>query len=174
MNILLQILDEGKVNDAHGRTVSFENTVIAMTSNAGSADKSTGLGFAKTDGDVSREKAMKALKDFLRPEFMSRVDEVVVFNPLTQESYAGIARLMVEEMREPLGEKAIKLKVEEEVYPLIASKSFGNKYGGRDIRRVIRDEVENPVATLIVRKSGEGKGMRSVSIGVKGEKIWVR
>ncbi|MCL2754103.1 MAG: ATP-dependent Clp protease ATP-binding subunit [Oscillospiraceae bacterium] len=174
MNILLQILDEGKVNDAHGRTVSFENTVIAMTSNAGSTDKSTGLGFAKTDGDVSQEKVMKALKEFLRPEFLSRVDEVVVFKPLTKEHYAGIARLMVEEMREPLGEKNIKLRIAEEVYEYIAGKAFGNKYGGRDIRRVIRDEVENAVATLIVRKSGEGKPIRSVGIAVKGEKISVR
>ena len=171
MNILLQILDEGKVNDAHGRTVSFENTVIAMTSNAGSTDKSTGLGFAKTDGEISTEKAMKALKDFLRPEFLSRVDEVVVFKPLKEEDYAEIVKLMIEEMREPLLEKDITLKVSAKVYAHVAKKAFGGKYGGRDIRRVIRDEIENAVAMLVVEK-GEA-GIKTVNISVKGDKIYV-
>jgi ATP-dependent Clp protease ATP-binding subunit ClpA len=156
MNILLQILDEGKVNDAHGRTVSFENTVVCMTSNAGSADKSTGVGFAKTEGDISTEKAMKALKDFLRPEFLSRVDEVVVFQPLSEESYAKIAALMISEMVEPLKEKNLELKVSEKVYAYVAKKAFGGKYAGRDIRRIIRDEIENSVAMLVVEKSGGG------------------
>jgi len=169
MNILLQILDEGKVNDAHGRTVSFENTVIAMTSNAGSNDKSTGLGFGKTAGDISKEKAMKALQDFLRPEFLSRVDEVVVFKPLTEDDYARIAELMIEEMRAPLKEKAIELNVSREVYAYAAKKAFGGKYGGRDIRRVIRDEIEDATATLIVEK-GES-GLSAVNISVKDEKI---
>lgn len=169
MNILLQILDEGKVNDAHGRTVSFENTVIAMTSNAGSTDKSTGLGFGKTADDISKEKAMKALQDFLRPEFLSRVDEVVVFKPLTEEGYARIAELMIEEMREPLKEKAVGLNVSGEVYSYAAKKAFGGKYGGRDIRRVIRDCIEDAVATLIVEK-GEG-GLSAINISVKDDKI---
>jgi ATP-dependent Clp protease ATP-binding subunit ClpA len=150
MNILLQILDEGKVNDAHGRTVSFENTVICMTSNAGSTDSSMGLGFAKTAENLSTEKAVKALKDFLRPEFMARVDEVVVFKPLTVEGYSEIARLMIEEMREPLLEKEITLSVADDVYACVAEKSFGGKYGGRDIRKVIRDEIENAVASLMI------------------------
>lgn len=105
MNILLQILDEGKVTDAHGRTVSFENTVIAMTSNAGSSFNTSGLGFAKSEADISKDKAMKALGEFLRPEFLSRVDEVVVFKPLTLDAYKGIAGLMIGEMKEPLLEK---------------------------------------------------------------------
>jgi ATP-dependent Clp protease ATP-binding subunit ClpA len=172
MNILLQILDEGKVNDAHGRTVSFENTVIAMTSNAGSADKSTGLGFAKTEGDISTEKAMKALKEFLRPEFLSRVDEVVVFKPLSKDDYAKIVKLMIDEMREPLKEKDIDLNVDDEVYAYAARKAFGGKYGGRDIRRVIRDEIENAVAMLIV-ESGEN-GIKAVNISVEDEKINVK
>jgi len=165
MNILLQILDEGKVNDAHGRTVSFENTVICMTSNAGSTDKSTGLGFAKTEGDISTEKAMKALKDFLRPEFMSRVDEVVVFKPLDEESYAKIAELMIGEMTEPLKEKEITLKVSKKVYAYVAKKAFGGKYAGRDIRRIIRDEIENAVASLIIEKSED-----VTTINIKVEK----
>ncbi len=150
MNILLQILDEGKVNDSHGRTVNFENTIICMTSNAGSTDGSTGLGFGKTAGDLSKEKAMKALREFLRPEFLGRVDEVIVFSPLTVENYAGIARLMMNEMRDALAENSIKLTVSDEAYKWIANKAFGGKYGGRDIRKVIRKEVEDKVANVII------------------------
>lgn len=162
MNILLQILDEGKVNDAHGRSVNFENTVICMTSNAGSTDKTTGVGFGKTEGDISKEKAMKSLKEFLRPEFMSRVDEVVVFKPLDEESYRKIAALMIDEMREPLTEKNIMLNIDENVYTYIAGKAFGGKYGGRDLRRVIRKEIEDKVASLIISK-GE-TGLKAVHI----------
>lgn len=151
MNILLQILDEGKINDAQGRTVSFENTVIVMTSNAGSSDKSTGLGFAKTVADISKEKALKALSDFLRPEFLGRVDEIVVFRPLDINDYKEIARLMLEEMREPLGEKKISLEYTEDVLSLIAKKAFGmTKSGARDIRRVLRKEIEDKVASVII------------------------
>ena len=150
MNILLQILDEGKVNDSHGRTVNFENTIICMTSNAGSSDGSTGLGFGKTTGDLSKEKAMKALREFLRPEFLGRVDEVIVFSPLTVENYADIARLMMNEMRDALAENSIKLTVSDEAYKWIAKKAFGGKYGGRDIRKVIRKEVEDKVANVII------------------------
>lgn len=150
MNILLQILDEGKVNDSHGRTVNFENTIICMTSNAGSSDGSTGLGFGKTTGDLSKEKAMKALREFLRPEFLGRVDEVIVFSPLTVENYADIARLMMNEMRDALAENSIKLTVSDEAYKWIAKKAFGGKYGGRDIRKVIRKDVEDKVANVII------------------------
>ena len=150
MNILLQILDEGKVNDSHGRTVNFENTIICMTSNAGSSDGSTGLGFGKTAGDLSKEKAMKALREFLRPEFLGRVDEVIVFSPLTVENYADIARLMMNEMRDALAENSIKLTVSDEAYKWIANKAFGGKYGGRDIRKVIRKDVEDKVANVII------------------------
>lgn len=150
MNILLQILDEGKVNDSHGRTVNFENTIICMTSNAGSSDGSTGLGFGKTAGDLSKEKAMKALREFLRPEFLGRVDEVIVFSPLTVENYAHIARLMMNEMRDALAENSIKLTVSDEAYKWIAKKAFGGKYGGRDIRKVIRKDVEDKIANVII------------------------
>lgn len=150
MNILLQILDEGKVNDSHGRSVNFENTIICMTSNAGSSDNSTGLGFGKTAGDISKEKAMKALREFLRPEFIGRVDEIVVFSPLTVENYADIARLMLEDMTAALEENGIKLTVSDEAYKWIAEKAHGGKYGGRDIRKVIRKQVEDKVASLII------------------------
>ncbi len=169
MNILLQILDEGKVNDAHGRSVNFENTVICMTSNAGSTDKSVGVGFEKTAGEISKEKATKALKEFLRPEFMSRVDEVVVFEPLSEEAYQKIAELMLREMEAPLKEKNIEIGIENSVCAYIAQKAYGGKYGGRDLRRVIRKEVEDEVASLIIEK-GE-KGLGKITLKSDGEKI---
>ena len=156
MNLLLQILDEGKVNDAQGRSVNFENTIICMTSNAGSSDKTTGLGFNKTEGDISREKAMKALTDFLRPEFISRIDEIVVFEPLSKESYASVAGLMLSEMKEPLQEKGITLKYDKRVLTALAEKSYGKKYGARDIRSVIRTDIEDKIAETIVEHSGKG------------------
>ena len=154
MNILLQILDEGKVTDAHGRTVSFENTVIAMTSNAGSSFNTSGLGFAKSEADISKDKAMKALGEFLRPEFLSRVDEVVVFKPLTLDAYKGIAGLMIGEMKEPLLEKNITLNVSDESYELVAKKASGGKFGGRDVRKVVRKDIEDKVANIIVEADG--------------------
>lgn len=150
MNILLQILDEGKINDSQGRSVSFENTVIVMTSNAGSTDKDTGVGFNKTDEEISHDKAMKALKDFLRPEFLGRIDEVIVFNPLTEEDYAKIAGLMLDEMKEPLEEKNIKLSYDEKALKAIAKKSHSKHLGARDIRRVIRNEVEDKIASVLI------------------------
>ena len=152
MNLLLQILDEGKVNDAHGRVVNFENTVIAMTSNAGSTDKQGGLGFAKTTGDISKDKAMKGLSDFLRPEFLSRVDEVVVFKPLSREDYRRIAALMLEELKEPLAEKSIRFSYDEKATAKLEERAFGGKFGARDIRRHIRKEVEDKIAALLVER----------------------
>ena len=172
MNILLQILDEGKVTDSHGRSVSFENTVIAMTSNAGSSNNNFGgLGFGKTEKDISKERATNALKEFLRPEFLGRIDEIVVFNPLTEENYVKIAKLMLEEMKTALDEKKIELKVTEAAYRTIASKAYGGKYGGRDIRRVIRKELEDKVADLIVEK-GEG-GITEVNVSSKAGELVV-
>ena len=150
MNIMLQILDEGKINDAQGRSVSFENTVIVMTSNAGSTDRDTGVGFNKTETEISRDKAMKALREFLRPEFLGRVDEIVVFNPLTVEDYTKIAGLMLDEMKEPLLEKNIKFVYDEKACKLIAEKSHGKKLGARDIRQVIRSEVEDKLASILI------------------------
>ena len=150
MNIMLQLLDEGKITDAQGRTVSFENTVIVMTSNAGSTAKDTGVGFNKSDYQISKEKAMKGLRDFLRPEFLGRVDEIVVFNPLTEDNYADIAALMLDEMKEPLEEKGIDFSYDRQACEYIAHKSFNQKLGARDIRRVIRSEVEDKIAELLI------------------------
>ena len=172
MNILLQILDEGKVTDSHGRVVSFENTVIAMTSNAGSSNNNGGgMGFGKTEADISKERAMNALKEFLRPEFLGRIDEIVVFNPLTEENYVKIAKLMLEEMKTALAEKKIELKITDAAYKTIAAKAYGGKYGGRDIRRVIRRELEDKVASLIVEK-GEG-GLSEVNVSSKSGELVV-
>lgn len=155
MNILMQILDEGKVDDAHGRTVNFENTIICMTSNAGSTDKSVGVGFNRTVDDISHDKAIKGLRDFLRPEFISRIDEIVVFRQLTKENFADIAALMLSEMKEPLSEKDITLSYTDDALALIAEKSYGKPYGARDIRRVIRQEIEDKVAEIIIEKASE-------------------
>lgn len=171
MNILLQILDEGKINDAQGRTVSFENVIIAMTSNAGSTDKSTGVGFNRTLHEISREKAMKGLSDFLRPEFMSRIDEIITFKPLTKENYAAIADLMLEEMREPLLEKGIELSYDNDVLSYIAKNSHGGKFGARDIRKLIRKEVEDKIATMVVDNSG--LGIVKINISVDNDKLYI-
>ena len=168
MNILLQILDEGKVTDAHGRTVSFENTVIAMTSNAGSSFNTSGLGFAKSEADISKDKAMKALGEFLRPEFLSRVDEVVVFKPLTLDAYKGIAGLMIGEMKEPLLEKNITLNVSDEAYELVAKKASGGKFGGRDVRKVVRKDIEDKVANIIVEADGN---ISQIDVDADGDEI---
>lgn len=171
MNMLLQILDEGRVNDAQGRSINFENTIICMTSNAGSADKTTGLGFNKTEGDISREKAMKSLSEFLRPEFMSRVDEIVVFDPLSKESYAEIAGLMLSEMKEPLEEKGIALKYDKRVLTMLAEKSFGKKFGARDIRSAIRSDIEDKIADIIVENGN--KGISLIKLSAKKDGIEV-
>ena len=170
MNILLQILDEGKVTDAHGRTVSFENTVIAMTSNAGSSFNTSGLGFAKSEADISKDKAMKALGEFLRPEFLSRVDEVVVFKPLTLDAYKGIAGLMIGETKEPLLEKNITLNVSDEAYELVAKKASGGKFGGRDVRKVVRKDIEDKVANIIVEADGN---ISQIDVDADGDEIKV-
>jgi ATP-dependent Clp protease ATP-binding subunit ClpA len=150
MNILLQILDEGKITDAKGRHINFENTIICMTSNAGSADKSTGVGFNKTETDISKEKALRGLRDFLRPEFIGRIDEIVVFENLTEEDYAKIAAIMLEEIVTALAKQGIKLTYTEAVTKEAARRSHGKRSGARDIRRVIRESAEDEIADLII------------------------
>ncbi|MDO4459527.1 MAG: ATP-dependent Clp protease ATP-binding subunit [Clostridia bacterium] len=150
MNILLQILDEGRITDAHGRTVNFENTVIVMTSNAGSNSKETLLGFNNTAEDISRDKAMKGLREFLRPEFLSRVDEVVVFRPLDVNDYEKIAALMISEYVGSLKEKGISLVYTPEACRVLAEKSIHGKSGARDLRNNIRRYVEDAITTEIV------------------------
>ncbi len=168
MNILLQILDEGRITDAHGRTVNFENTVIVMTSNAGSDRKDGAMGFAKTTADLSREKALKALREFLRPEFLSRIDEVVVFRALDLEDYKKIAGLMLNEYVDSLKEKAISLAFDDGACALLAEKSIHGSSGARDLRNNIRRLVEDRIAMLLVER-GEGN-VAGVSVSaVEGE-----
>lgn len=150
LNILLQILDEGKTSDAQGRTVSFENTVIIMTSNAGSERKETSLGFAKDTSTQSKEKVLKALSDFLRPEFIGRVDEIVVFNPLSEENYVKIAEILLNEMVDPLKDKGIKLSYTDEVPVLIAKNAYKGIRGARDVKNEIRRKIEDKIATIII------------------------
>ena len=153
MNILLQILDEGKITDAQGRNVSFENTVIIMTSNAGSNRGGGALGFAKTKNEASKERALKALSEFLRPEFIGRVDEVVVFNDLTQADYENIARLMLEELVDPIADKGIKFKWDDSAVEAIARLSVDGTRGARDLRNVIRRNVEDVITSKIVEST---------------------
>ena len=150
MNILLQILDEGRITDAQGRTVNFENTVIVMTSNAGSERKSGALGFGKEKGDATKEKIMKALSDFLRPEFIGRVDEIAIFNALTVEDYEKIAELLLKELEGSLKEKEISFKWTADVARYLAENSHGGQRGARDLRNLIRKKIEDGVATIII------------------------
>ena len=151
MNILLQVLDNGKITDSQGRVVNFENTVIIMTSNAGSDKKSASLGFEKDENDVNKEKAMKSLSEFLRPEFLSRIDEIIVFQKLTLNNFKEIARIMLNEYVDSLSEEGIKLSFEERIIDYIAEKSFGQKSGARDIRHLIRREIENQIALKLIK-----------------------
>lgn len=153
MNILLQILDEGKITDAQGRNVSFENTVIVMTSNAGTDRNDLNIGFNKTPDQVSAERAMKSLKEFLRPEFLGRVDEVVNFRPLTREDFQRIARLMLEELKQPLLEREIELIWDNALLAQVAENAYGKKSGARDLTRVIRKEIEDKICTIVVQNA---------------------
>ena len=169
MNILLQILDEGRITDAQGRTVNFENTVIIMTSNAGSERKGGSIGFGKDKGEATREKVMKALSDFLRPEFIGRVDEVAVFNSLTVEDFRKISELLLTELKESLKEKAIDLKWTAEVNDYLAEKSEGGSRGARDLRNLIRKELEDGIANIIIDNADSP--VSAIAAEVKDDKI---
>ncbi len=155
LNVLLQILDEGRITDAQGRTVNFENTIIVMTSNAGSDKAENLLGFGKTQADASKEKALKALEGFLRPEFIARVDEIVVFSPLSAESLCKISAIMLDELKDSLKERLIEFSYDQSVCKYLAEKCGGGKRGARELRNVIRREIENRAVDIIV-ESGEG------------------
>ncbi|MEE3475443.1 MAG: ATP-dependent Clp protease ATP-binding subunit, partial [Ruminococcus sp.] len=172
LNILLQILDEGKVTDAHGRAVNFENTVIVMTSNAGSGTKESALGFGKTMEDASKEKVMKALSDFLRPEFIARVDEVIVFNNLKSEDYVKIAGLMLAEYVSTLEEKHISFTYDDKACEYLAEKSCGGKSGARDLRNTIRREVEEKIAEAMI--SSENGSLSAIHVTSDGEGLTVQ
>ncbi|MBO5253021.1 MAG: ATP-dependent Clp protease ATP-binding subunit, partial [Clostridia bacterium] len=171
MNILLQILDEGRITDAHGRTVNFENTVIVMTSNAGSNSREALVGFNRTASDVNREKTMRALSEFLRPEFLSRIDEVVIFRALDEADYRKIAVLMLNEYVTTLSERGIALRWSDEAVEWIAAKAIGGKSGARDIRNTIRRTVEDKITGLLV-EHGEGT-ITGIAVVVKDNEISV-
>ena len=151
LNVLLQILDDGQITDAHGRKVNFENTIIVMTSNAGSDTKSAGaVGFGGSAGDQGKERTMKALRDFLRPEFLNRVDEIICFNHLSKENFAGIARIMLEELRKSLSDKGYTFHYDDALVDYLVEKSYSMTYGARNLRRLIQKELEDPMAARII------------------------
>ena len=151
LNVLLQILDDGQITDAHGRKVNFENTIIVMTSNAGSDTKSAGaVGFGGSADDQGKERTMKALRDFLRPEFLNRVDEIICFNHLSKENFDGIARIMLEELRKSLSDKGYTFHYDDALVDYLVEKSYSMTYGARNLRRLIQKELEDPMAARII------------------------
>ena len=150
LNILLQILDDGEVTDAHGRKVNFENTVIVMTSNAGSGKAAGAVGFGRSADDQDKERVMKALQEFLRPEFINRVDEIVYFHQLTEENFRGIAGIMLEELKAALEEKGYHFTYDDALVDYLVKKSYSAAYGARNLRRCIRKDVEDPMAARII------------------------
>ncbi len=150
LNILLQVLDDGRITDAQGRVVNFENAVIVMTSNAGSEGRVGGMGFGKSDAELVQDKTMKALREFLRPEFINRVDEIITFNHLTEEHFLGIADIMLEELRQSLAARGLSLTWDDAVRQNLVKKAYSLTYGARNLRRVIQKELEDPISERII------------------------
>ena len=150
LNVLLQVLDDGRITDAQGRQVNFENTIIVMTSNAGSEGRVGGMGFGKSDNDMAKEKTMKALREFLRPEFLNRVDEIISFNHLSEENFLGIADIMLQELRHSLQNRGLTLTWDESVRQLLVKKAYSITYGARNLRRTIQRELEDPISEKII------------------------
>ena len=172
LNILLQILDEGKLTDAHGRSVDFSNTVIVMTSNAGSQNRTSALGFGKSTDDAGREKVMKALSEFLRPEFIARVDEIIIFSSLSKESFVKIAHLMLSEYIDTLAEKGIEFRFDDKACEYLANKSCDGNSGARDLRNLIRKEVEDKIAHELII-AGEGN-LSAIAITANDNELEVK
>jgi len=171
MNILLQILDDGHITDAHGRNINFENTVIIMTTNAGSDKKDGAVGFNRSADEQGKEKAEKALKDFLRPEFINRVDEVVYFNHLSEESFMSIARLMLSELCDSMAEKSVELSYDDELLNYLTKKSFSQAYGARNLRRTIQKEIEDKIASEMI--SNYARPITKVSLTAVNDEVQV-
>ena len=150
LNVLLQVLDDGRITDAQGRVVNFENTIIVMTSNAGSEGRVGGLGFGRSENDVVKEKTMKALREFLRPEFINRVDEIITFNHLTEENFLGIADIMLQELQASLSARGLTLTWEESIREYLVKKAYSVVYGARNLRRTIQKELEDPISEAII------------------------
>ena len=150
LNVLLQVLDDGRITDAQGRVVNFENTIIVMTSNAGSEGRVGGLGFGRSENDMVKEKTMKALREFLRPEFINRVDEIITFNHLTEENFLGIADIMLKELKDSLSARGLVLTWNEDLRQLLTRKAYSMVYGARNLRRTIQKELEDPISEAII------------------------
>ena len=150
LNILLQILDDGRLTDAHGKTVNFENAIIVMTTNAGSEHRTAQIGFSESSDRAADDATMKALQGFLRPEFINRVDEVITFRPLTREDFSAIARIMLDELRDVLKERGLTFTYTDPVARFIADESYSERYGARNMRRYIQRNVEDPLAEAVI------------------------
>ncbi len=172
MNILLQILDDGRITDAQGRTVNFENTIIIMTTNAGSNTKSGGIGFGGTLSDLAKDRSIKALGEFLRPEFMNRVDEIICFNQLSEENFAAIAVLMLKELQDSLAARDISLSWTEDVPAWLVKKGYSVTYGARNLRRLIQKEIEDPAAEAVISHvSSKGATANTLKLSVLDDRI---
>ena len=169
LNILLQILDDGRITDAQGRLVNFENTIIVMTSNAGSDRKEGSVGFGKSLTEQTREKALKALGEFLRPEFINRVDEIVCFNKLSEANFRDIAVIMLNELKDNLEDHGVALGWDDSVLDYLTDKSYSVQYGARNLRRTIEKEIENPIAEKIIDSYRDP--IRIIALSADGEKI---
>ncbi len=169
LNILLQVLDDGRITDAQGRVVNFENTIIVMTSNAGSEGSVGGMGFGRSDGDKVKEKTMKALQGFLRPEFLNRVDEIITFNHLTEENFLGIADIMLKELQESLSTRGLTLSWDDDLRQLLVKKAYSVTYGARNLRRTIQKELEDPISEAIIDSFEHP--ISAIRIRVEGETV---
>ena len=169
LNILLQVLDDGRITDAQGRVVNFENTIIVMTSNAGSEGSVGGMGFGRSDGDKVKEKTMKALQGFLRPEFLNRVDEIITFNHLTEENFLGIADIMLKELQESLLSRGLTLSWDDDLRRLLVKKAYSVTYGARNLRRTIQKELEDPISEAIIDSFQHP--ISAIRIRVEGETV---
>ena len=169
LNILLQVLDDGRITDAQGRVVNFENTIIVMTYNAGSEGSVGGMGFGRSDGDKVKEKTMKALQGFLRPEFLNRVDEIITFNHLTEENFLGIADIMLKELQESLSTRGLTLSWDDDLRQLLVKKAYSVTYGARNLRRTIQKELEDPISEAIIDSFEHP--ISAIRIRVEGETV---
>ena len=169
LNILLQVLDDGRITDAQGRVVNFENTIIVMTSNAGSEGSVGGMGFGRSDGDKVKEKTMKELQGFLRPEFLNRVDEIITFNHLTEENFLGIADIMLKELQESLSTRGLTLSWDDDLRQLLVKKAYSVTYGARNLRRTIQKELEDPISEAIIDSFQHP--ISAIRIRVEGETV---
>ena len=169
LNVLLQVLDDGRITDSQGRVVNFENTIIVMTSNAGSEGSVGGMGFGRSDGDKVKEKTMKALQGFLRPEFLNRVDEIITFNHLTEENFLGIADIMLKELQDSLLSRGLTLSWDDDLRRLLVKKAYSVTYGARNLRRTIQKELEDPISEAIIDSFQHP--ISAIRIRVEGETV---